>query len=205
MMTTPQPETPMAAPEGITEKFSENTEPKRKRGRPRAFTAEFEGSLRRLQLLPPTDTERANLNRKYFHHAFHVLAHAPKPERFRYLVPATVELRAGNEKFRRKSILAELGHLDERDMIEWAAIICRKKWPTKEAVRRVREWRLGRESFPTGDAESLALHILKALGGYWSAHSAEDASIWQITREAMELAEAVNGSNEAECRQGKEE
>ncbi len=66
------------------------------------------------------------------------------------LLPDVEQIRKGTEKIRRHSILAELGHLNDQDMIEWAAIICRKKWPTKEAVRRVREWRLGREQLPLG-------------------------------------------------------
>ncbi len=51
--------------------------------------------------------------------------------------------------------------------------------------------------------KSLASHILKAIDSYWSTHSAEDASFWQISQQALELAQVLTGSDEAENRERK--
>lgn len=165
----------------ISEKFSE----KRKRGRPRAFEPWFEEFVDKFQLTKKTDTERSNLNKKYFQTAFGVLLNAPNPERFAYLLPPKDEIIAGTKKIPRHTIVAELGHLDDDDILEWAEIICEEKWPTKEAIHRLRSWRLGRNPVPCGDRESLALHLGRAIDCYWSIHSADD---WQqITRAALEI------------------
>jgi hypothetical protein len=170
----------------IKEKFSEKPQPKR--GRPRTFPDYHE----KLADAIPSDanlTERSLRNNRYFFHALCVLQGAENPKRFLYLLPAAEQIKNGKEKIRRHSILAELGHLDEADLLEWATIICRKKWPTKECIRRLRNWRLGREQFPPGDVDNLTRHLLKALNTYWAEHSADDDHGSQVTQDALHILE----------------
>jgi hypothetical protein len=135
-MTTPQPEAPVAAPEGITENFSE----KPKRGRPRVLDDEYVRIMRGIGCFE-SRVRRSNINEHFRMHAVGALLNhnpdgmdAGKAE-FAYLIhPATEKMKA--------TILTELGRLKDPDTIRACArVVCDQKMHTRKAVVRLRSVR----------------------------------------------------------------
>ena len=88
----------------------------------------------------------------------------------------------------KKSILTELGRIGDNDLIrECAAILCREKPKTREAIVRIRRFRLGQDE-KAGDSQSLTHHLARSLDDYLSRYPATtDTEIMNAIRILMIL------------------
>jgi hypothetical protein len=102
-------------------------------------------------------TERGLQDRARCIRAMGVLGKAPA---YYWLIPTPDEMQA-NARRLRFTVLAELGRVeDDGDLKEWAKLLCEEKPKAREAVARVRAWRLGRP------AKGNALDLTFALTGF---------------------------------------
>lgn len=157
-MNASQPETPVAASEAISEKFSE----KPKRGRPRVLDDEYVAIMRRLGGMAST-VRRSNINEYFRMHAIGALwNHNPDGmdagrAEFAYLIhPVTEKMKA--------TIMTELGRLEDPDVIrENARYICAQRMRVREAVVRLRRLRAKPKA---GSAWALCEELLAVVNDY---------------------------------------
>lgn len=146
--------------EALSEKFSE----KKKRGRPRLLNPEHEKSLRQGNSYCDI---RTIYNKDYATRAQTVLGIKPNnPPDFPFLWLgdfSKIEIGKSQQRGYRKTILAELGRIaDDKNLIEAATEICRRKPTAREAIKMIRSWRLGRASVPI----TLELILRQAIESY---------------------------------------
>jgi hypothetical protein len=144
--------------EAISENFSE----KKKRGRPRLLHP----ALREVFADGQTyASERTIQNTSYYIRAFGLLQHEPWAE---WLVGhASQEGKPGQV---RKTILAELGRLDDdEDLLVMARAICTDCPNTRDALARIRRFRLGR--MPAGSISQLTDVLRHTVNTYLREHS----------------------------------
>jgi hypothetical protein len=135
-------EKPRPEAQGSEATISENSseKPRRGRGRPRAFDANVENAYWGIGLLQDGQTRRNHLNVLWFAHGLAVLRRNDEPL-FRYLFGDVKEV--GSKMFRRKTVIAELGRIeDEAEMLAVARDICEKKPKAREAIAMIRGYRL---------------------------------------------------------------
>jgi len=117
----------------ILENFSKNT----KRGRPPKFDPEYRAMMAALW---PEDIGRSLTNRLYWMIAFKALADdkgKPLPG-FDWLLSARP-----NGDYKRSTLIAELGRLEDADLIRQAADwLCQNKPTVQTGLQAVRNWRL---------------------------------------------------------------
>jgi hypothetical protein len=117
---------------GISEKFSE----KRKRGRPRLLHPDLREVYAQDQQYA---SERMIQNTSYYIRAFACLVDEPWAE---WLIGYTSQ--EGKPGKIRKTILAELGRLDDdTELVMMARAICAGHPNTRDALARIRQFRLG--------------------------------------------------------------
>jgi hypothetical protein len=118
--------------EGISEKISE----KRKRGRPQLLHPKLRAIYAQDQQYA---SERTIQNTSYHIRAFALLQEEPWAE---WLIGYTSK--EGKPGKVRKTILAELGRLDDdTDLVMMARAICASRPNTRDALARIRQFRLG--------------------------------------------------------------
>lgn len=149
----------------ISEKFPE----KKKRGRPRLLHPEDEKTYRRSM---PSRDIRTLQNQDYEVRALSILGlNKINPPDYPFLWLgdiSKIENEISERRFYRKTILAELGRIaDNENLIEAAKEVCRLKPKTTEAIKMIREWRLGRPAVST----SLEMILRKAIEDYREKHS----------------------------------
>jgi hypothetical protein len=129
---------------------------KKKRGRPRLLHAEWEKDLRKENQYCDIRTIQ---NIDYEARAAKVLGFSselPVDFPFRWLSDPS-KVKAGSSKRRgyRKTILAELGRISsDKNLIEAAHEICKRKPTTRDAIEMIRSWRL-RKPYMPDDLETL--------------------------------------------------
>jgi ATP-dependent helicase YprA (DUF1998 family) len=80
----------------------------------------------------------------------------------------------------RWTILAELGRIeDDADLLAVARVVCDAKPKARNAVRMVREWRLGRPAQPRRD---LADELADTIDGYLARHP---ETPWAFVKESL--------------------
>lgn len=152
---------PIAADRAISETASENP-PKRKRGRPRTFTAAAESFHRGLWC--GIKTGRGLANKMYQSRALQILGYA---EPFHWLTSTEQEIGKG-EGLMRFTLLSELGRIESSQDMQAAALeLCRLKPRTKEGVAMIRGWRGKRRRVGAID---LTKAIIRMVNSYLDAH-----------------------------------
>jgi len=147
----------MTAPSPISEESSE----KRKRGRP----PRLETTIARQvgEGASPAAGPRARVNRGFAIQAMCVLQE-DEAGQYGWLFETAAMTRGDPHSFR-PSILAELGRIDDEELLkECARIICDQKPTARDAIIRIR--RLRRRSPPRGDAEQLQSELRRVLNEY---------------------------------------
>jgi hypothetical protein len=171
--------------EGNTEKFSENTTP-RKRGRPRRFdNAPGFFTQTSAKQFPHVQSARGHVNMHYLSLALTVLTETDHPDRRRYdwlcpdgallwLHPMGASLPHLRPRIK-TTILTELGRvgmeLGEEHMRNAALHLCETKPKTQDAVRSLRAWRLDQEG-KMGTAAALEVVIARAVDDYLTRYPA---------------------------------
>lgn len=141
------------------------TDSKNKRGRPGLIPPELESTV--SWLAGPGASERTKQNAWYKVRAIHVIGKDEDPA-LKWLFDAD-KCAAGYDTWK-PGILTELGRIeDEADLLAMAKHIAREKPKTKEAVSKIREYRLGGK--PQATDEGLANAIIAAIQNYDDRHS----------------------------------
>lgn len=146
--------------EGVKGSVSvESSESPRKPGRPRRLTATDEAFHRNLA---PGRSHRTHL--EHFYSGRAVAALGPDavglPEPYRWLL--------GEGKVR-STILAELGRIEDEELLRFvAAEVCRSRPSAREARERIRWIRTGRQTI--GSCEGLLVALRGSLNRYLAGH-----------------------------------
>jgi hypothetical protein len=166
----------------------ENSSEKPKRGRPPVLDAAMEAAGLDAGFLDPRQTRRTHLNALYMHRALQSML---KYEEIRGEDPRLrwyYERRETGVRIRRKALLAELGRLDDPELIvEMALDFCGR--PTRRAIAEVRQYRLDRgpgEGSPA-DGAVLAGQLRRVIEEYIAGH--EDMTRWDIDAALEQLDE----------------
>ena len=143
----------------------------KKKGRPKLIDGEFEKTFKAIW---NTRTRRNLLNRHYMQKAFGLLTDLDKVlPGFEYLFGGSNDLNNANMKM---TIISELGRLQDSELIrEFAREICEHKIPTRKAVQRIRNYRLGRTA-AVGDTQSLIDEIIKTVNGFYDRYPGTEES-----------------------------
>lgn len=156
---------------------------KNKRGRPGAIPAELEGTV--SWLAGPGASERTKQNAYYKVRAIHVLGKDNDPA-LKWLFDP-VKINAGDETAWKPGVLTELGRIEEEaDLLAMAKEVAREKPKIKEAVSKIREFRLGGK--PQATDEGLANAIITAMRGYNSRHDGMDGHLVSAALELVSMA-----------------
>jgi hypothetical protein len=116
--------------------------------------------------LKPGQTRRNHLNVLYSLDALKILLR--DEERFAWLLGRNGG-KSDAEPAPRNSILSELGRIeDEEDILAVADQLCKLKPKAREAIARIRRWRLGKSR--PGDAFELGTELAAKLDDYWMRH-----------------------------------
>jgi len=122
----------------------------------------------------PNETRRNHLNKLWFLRGWGVLKHNDEPA-FRWFYDDDA-IDAGTGRIRRKTILAELGRLDDDDLIlQLARVLCEQKPPMREAIAMIRRHRLGR--LASGSCLDLTVAIMTAINDYVAAHETTELQV----------------------------
>lgn len=155
------------------EKFSEN---KRKRGRPEKLRVTVEGSIKDLvkkEHMGHNKTDRTKLNEYYALMAQLALGNGENEE-YSYIISSNVAQL--NFYIYKKTILIELGRLEDPDLIQEAAmVICENEFNTMKAVTYIRHIRVGDR--PAGNNIDLAKAIGNLIDEYCLKHSGVNAEM----------------------------
>jgi hypothetical protein len=153
----------------ISEKFSENQKPpKRRRGRPRlqVLDPDYRAVCEAVGLFP-SDESRTKQNRMYAQRAIHILGQTDRPQ-FKWLFDLEA-IMANRPHSMRKTILSELGRIkDDGELIQAAFDICHLKPKTKTAISIIRQVRIGRPC--PGDVYQLTKLIADTILDYRQRH-----------------------------------
>jgi hypothetical protein len=103
--------------------------------------------------------------------AIHALQSVPDADtRWPWFVPNGFAL--ATVRFRQRTVLSELGRLEDPEVIvKIADILCRQKYTAVEAVRRLRALRMGKPILPQASVAELAEHIYRTIADYMSTHA----------------------------------
>ena len=169
----------------ISEKFSE----KPKRGRPPAMPAEWERLMVRAGAFGDAKSRRSHVDFWYVCGAISALEDTGHgfQEPYAWLV---------NDKNIRKTVLAELGRIQDEEAIRLcAAKICELKPKTKDAVAMIRRWRGVNRKKPS--CLDLTSEIIATVNDYLRRYP---ATTWQqvttALENAMDLAQQSNTNDE---------
>jgi hypothetical protein len=148
----------------------DQAEPKKKRGRPR-MNPEMEDMAKDVGHLDYHSDRRHIQNCLHGLHARLVILKAQDPNRFVWLVDSPEAIKAGTATgdFRKRTIMSELGRIDDDDdLLSIAEQVCELKPNTQDAVAMIRRWRLGKS--PEADALGLTDAIVNVINRYIGTH-----------------------------------
>lgn len=154
----------------VLEEVSQNVEKKR-RGRPRLklFTPEQEAVQEMVGTFDGVRTTRTRQNWMYRQRAISVLG-VLKEERFKWLFDVA-KVQADEPNAMKHSVLAELGRIEDADVMQAVALqVCEMRPTAREAVQMIRNFRTGKKS--AGDVKQLEAEISRAVDDYLSRHPA---------------------------------
>lgn len=169
--------------------ISEESSEKRGRGRPPLFSAMYESYM---PMMGAKGCRRSCANLFYRMRAFGRLfvsdgdLDEARIERFRWLFDNTSE-----QSGRKQSILAELGRIEDPDLLtEVADLLCERQPKARDAVALVRRIRLGR--IPPGDTLQLANEIITTINAYLARYpDTSDAQVMDALVTAADQARSV--------------
>ncbi|HEY0322812.1 MAG TPA: hypothetical protein VGC66_17795 [Pyrinomonadaceae bacterium] len=152
------------------EKVSEHTmKQKRRGGRPRLklFEPKIEETFEGLGVYDGSGTERNRQNWMYRQRAI-CLLNVIKDKRYKWLFD-TAKVQAGAPRAEKMSILAELGRIQDPDIMRAVALcLCEEKPTTRDAVHRIRRFRTGKRS--EGNVRQLEYEIRNLVADYLNRH-----------------------------------
>lgn len=178
------------------EENSQNVVKKMKRGRPRLklFTPEEEAVHQAVGTFNGVRTTRTRQNWMYRQRAMYVLR-VHEDERFKWLAD-NAKVTADAPNAIKHSILAELGRIEDADVVKAVALqICEMKPTTREAVQIVRNFRTGKKS--AGSVRQLESEIHRLIENYLTRHPAMSFSrVCDALASALELTTKLAMKNE---------
>jgi hypothetical protein len=120
----------------------------------------------------PSASERTRHNKFYQMRAMHVLGvtlEDDTPEAYLWIWGKPNVPRSGDHRVK-WTVLAELGRFEDEELMREVAVrICELKLTTRDALRRLRQFRTGR--IKSGDALELANAVIATINDYMNTHA----------------------------------
>lgn len=174
--------------------ISENISEKPRRGRPRLLSKELE----QIAIFKdgPYCSPRTHQNGHYEIRALRVLdiTGDQLPEEYRWLMDPDKQREGRSERQGyRKTILAELGRIDDDECLQAVAKrICELKPKTRDAILMIRRWRVGGSK--PADVRQLANEVIRTINDYLQRHpSTTHQQVLTALTEALEIVEEHGG------------